>query len=123
MAPSPHPLHTPPGVLTAALRCCCPRCGEGRLFTGFLTVRDACDSCGLDLRAHDSGDGPAVFVIFIVGAIGVTAALLLESIAAPPYWVHVLIWPIVILGLSVGLLRPMKAGLVALQFRHRTTAL
>lgn len=114
--------HPPVSPLRAALGARCPRCGVGRLFQGFLTVRRACAECGLDLRAHDSGDGPAVFVIFIVGALTVLAALLVEAWLAPAYWVHVAIWPVVILGLSLGLLRPMKAGLVALQYRYRSTA-
>ena len=48
------------------LRCRCPRCGRGRLFRGLLTVRDACENCAFDLKAADSGDGPAVFVILLL---------------------------------------------------------
>ena len=68
----------------SGLLCRCPRCGEGALYSGVLTVADTCKSCGLDLRAQDSGDGPAVFVILILGAIVVAAALITESAFAPP---------------------------------------
>ena len=93
-------------------------CGEGKLFTGLLTVRPACPSCGLDFSAEDSGDGPAVFVIFILGLIVVGLAAIVELKFAPPIWVHLLLWTPLILGGAILLLRPFKAGLIALQYRH-----
>jgi uncharacterized protein (DUF983 family) len=107
--------------LTAALTCTCPSCGKGPLFDGFLSVADRCPACGFDLGKADSGDGPAVFIIFILGALVVPAALLLEAYAAPPYWVHIALWPLVILAGSIALLRPLKALLIALQFKHRAS--
>ena len=108
----------PVSLAHAALLCRCPRCGAGRLFTGLLTVRPSCPSCGLDLSAQDAGDGPAVFVIFFLGLVVVGLAALIEVRFAPPIWVHLLLWtPFIIIG-AIGLLRPLKAGLVALQYRH-----
>lgn len=104
-----------------ALRGRCPRCGEGRLFRGYLNVAETCDECGLDLRAHDSGDGPAVIIIFVLGFLVVPLALLVETLAQPPYWVHLVVWPPVILGLALGMLRPIKGFFVAQQYRHRST--
>ena len=109
----------PPSPFRAGLSCRCPRCGEGRLYRGFLTLRDHCEACGLDYARADTGDGPAVFIIFIVGAIVVFAALIVELWAMPPYWVHALLWPPLILALSLGLLRPAKALMMALQYRHQ----
>ncbi len=103
----------------AGLRCRCPRCGQGRLLTGLLAVRPECERCGLDFRANDPGDGPAVFVIPILGAVVVAAALSLEMKFEPPLWIHATLWPIFILVGAIGLLRPFKATLIALQFRHR----
>lgn len=104
--------------MRAALGCCCPRCGEGRLFDGLLTVRSACPACGLDLTAEDAGDGPAVFVIFFLGLIVVGLAAVVEINFAPPIWVHLLLWvPLIVAG-AILLLRPLKAGLIALQYRH-----
>ncbi len=101
------------------MRCRCPRCGRGKLYDGLLTVCERCTSCGLDLRAQDSGDGPAVFVILVLGGIVVGLALLVEVKFSPPLWVHALLWPGVILAGAIVLLRMFKATLIALQFRHR----
>lgn len=104
---------------SAGLRCRCPRCGVGPLFDGFLTLADRCSVCDLDLKSADSGDGPAIFVIFIVGPIITLLALWVEATFEPPYWVHMVLWgPAILLG-SLALLRPFKATLVALQYRHR----
>jgi uncharacterized protein (DUF983 family) len=107
--------------LATGLRLRCPRCGQGKLFKGFLTVVDNCAVCGLNLSAHDSGDGPAVFIIFILGFIVVPLAVWVEFHFEPPFWVHLLIWPVVLLGGTLGLLRPLKAIMVAQQYRHRST--
>src|SRR6266571_146136 len=105
--------------LRAALGCRCPRCGRGRLFAGLLNVRRTCEVCGLDLSAQDAGDGPAVFVILFLGLIVVGLAALVEIRFSPPIWVHLLLWTPLILGGAVVMLRPLKAGLIALQYRHR----
>jgi uncharacterized protein (DUF983 family) len=103
----------------AGVRCRCPRCGRGRLFTGFLTLAPACESCGLDYGFADAGDGPAVFVILIAGFLVVGAAVIVEFVWRPPYWVHALLWGPMILIVTLGLLRPLKGLLVALQFHHK----
>ena len=108
----------PVSLAHAAFGCRCPRCGEGKLFTGLLTVRSACSSCQLDFSAQDAADGPAVFVIFILGVIVVGLAAIVEIKFAPPIWVHLLLWtPLILVG-AILLLRPLKAGLIALQYRH-----
>lgn len=109
------------GLARAALLGRCPRCGEGPLFVGFLRPAPACRSCGLDYRFVDSGDGPAVFIILIVGFVVVAAALVTEVKVSPPYWVHAVLWLPLTLILSLGLLRPAKALMIALQYRHRAS--
>ena len=105
-------------LVHAALGCRCPRCGKGRLFAGLLSVRGECEACGLDLSAQDAGDGPAVFVILFLGFIVVGLAALVEIQFSPPLWVHLLLWTPLILGGAIAMLRPLKAGLIALQYRH-----
>jgi uncharacterized protein (DUF983 family) len=112
------PRHAPVPVSRAALFCRCPRCGKGRVFSGLLTVRAECPVCGLDLSAQDAGDGPAVFVIFLLGLIVVALAAWVELRFSPPIWVHMLLWVPLIFGGAVVMLRPLKAGLIALQYRH-----
>jgi uncharacterized protein (DUF983 family) len=89
------------------------------LFTGYLTVVERCEACGIDLRAHDTGDGPAVFIILILGFLVVGAALVVEVKFSPPLWVHAVVWPPLVLGGCLGLLRPFKGVMVALAFHHR----
>jgi len=109
----------PLSLLATALKCRCPRCGRGKLYAGLLQVAKECPHCGLDLAAQDAGDGPAVFVVFILGAIVVGLALLVEVTFEPPLWVHIVLWTPVILGGAIALLRPLKAALIALEYRHR----
>jgi uncharacterized protein (DUF983 family) len=103
----------------AGLRCRCPRCGEGRLFAGYLTLAPRCERCNLDFSFADAGDGPAVFVILIAGFIVVGSALVVEATWRPPYWLHAVLWLPLLLVLTLGLLRPLKGLLVALQFHHK----
>lgn len=106
-------------VLQAAIACRCPQCGRGRLFRGLLAVRDTCESCGLDLRGHDTGDGAQVGVILVLGAFVVGLAFWVEFRFTPPLWVHAVLWPSITLPLAVLMMRPAKAALIAQQFRHR----
>ena len=108
----------PVSLAHAAFACRCPRCGEGRLFTGLLNVRLSCPACGLDLSAQDAGDGPAVFVILFLGLIVVGLAAIVEIKFAPPIWVHLVLWTPLIVGGAILMLRPLKAGLIALQHKH-----
>ena len=111
--------HPPVSPLAAGLGCKCPRCGRGRLYAGLLKVADKCEVCGLDLAKQDSGDGPAVFVILILGFIVVGLALWVELAYEPPFWVHALLWPPLILITCLAPLRPVKGLLIALQYHHK----
>ena len=108
-----------PSALSAGLRSRCPACGRGPLFDGFLHVRPRCPACGADLSAQDSGDGPVAFIILIVGAIVVALALLTEIAWQPPVWLHLVLWLPLTMALVLALMRPFKATLVALQYKHR----
>ena len=107
------------GSIIAGLSCACPRCGRGKLFQGFLALQPRCDVCGLDYSFADSGDGPAIFIMFFAGFIVVFAALITEVLYQPPLWVHAALWLPLILIVTLGPLRPMKGLLIALQYHHR----
>ena len=97
----------------------CPRCGRGKLFHGFLDIAERCEACGMELKTRDTGDGPAVFVVLIVGAFVVAAALIVEVSYQPALWVHAVLWIPLILILSLGMLRPLKGVFYAINFRRR----
>jgi len=111
--------HPPVSALSAGLALRCPRCGQGRLFKSYLKVADACEVCGLDLSAEDSGDGPAVFVIFVVGFIAALLVVVMEFVIRAPMLVSILAVCVVVVGGTMALLPPFKAVLIALQYRHR----
>ncbi len=106
-------------VAQAALTCRCPRCGEGKLFDGLLSIRPACSVCGLDFEGFDTGDGFAVPILIVLGAIVVGAAFWLDVHFHPPLWVHAIIWVPVTCVLAVVMTRYIKSFLAAQQYRVR----
>jgi len=112
LEPGPHPA-------LVALKGLCPRCGAKTLFAGLASFAPKCRACGLDYAGFNVGDGPAAFLIFIVGGIVVALAMAVELGFSPPWWVHVLLWLPLATILTIGLLRISKALLLALEYRHR----
>ena len=97
----------------------CPRCGEGRLFHGFLALRPRCEVCGLDYGFADSADGPAVFIMLFVGFLMVGGVVVVDVAYEPPLWVHAMIWLPLTVILSLGFLRPLKGLMIATQYHHK----
>lgn len=97
----------------------CPECGKGRLFKGFIQLENKCSECGLDYDFADSGDGPAIFIMMIVGFLVVAGAIYVEVHYMPPYWVHAALWLPGIVVLSAIFMRPLKGLLIALQHKHQ----
>jgi uncharacterized protein (DUF983 family) len=113
------PTYDPPRPLVSGLRCRCPRCGEGKLFAGFLTLAKRCDQCGLDYSFADPADGPAFFVMSGVGIVVIAVFAWAEVVFQPPIWVHLFTTlPALLIG-CLAALRPVKAWLVASQFFHK----
>ncbi len=104
-----------------SMGCRCPRCDEAALFKGRFSIdlNDSCHHCGLDFAKNDSADGPAVFLIFVLGSLLVPFAIAFEYAFFPPLWVHGVLWTFVALALTVGTLKPIKSYIIALQFKHR----
>ena len=109
----------PPSPLLVALRGLCPRCGAKTLFGSVTGFAPRCRACGLDLSAFNVGDGPAAFLILIVGALIVGLAIAVELRFGPPWWVHVLLWLPLATAAVIFSLRIAKALLLALEYRHR----
>ena len=89
------------------------------MFNGYLTLAPSCNVCGQNFDFADSGDGPAILVMLVTGFIIVGAALYVEVVYQPPYWVHAIVWGTVALVLPLLLLRSFKGVLIALQFQHK----
>lgn len=111
--------HATVPVMTAALLSRCPRCGKGPLFSNLLNLRQQCTSCDLNFGFIDTGDGPAVFAIFILGFFCLGGALIAEFRYGMPVWGHVLMWGVLTPLIAVVLLRFLKALLIALQYRNK----
>ena len=108
--------------IRAGLLCRCPRCGQGALFAGFLKVVDRCAACGFDFTRLNTGDGAAIFIMQIAGGIVVFGALFVQIAYNPPIWVMLLVSLPMVLGLSLGLMRPGKGVMIALQMRNLHSA-
>lgn len=111
----------PVDPVSVGLRGLCPRCGQGKLFDGLLKPKDHCANCGLDFNFEDAGDGPAVFVILIMGFIIVGMALWLEVNYSPPLWLQMLLWIPLATILCLALLRMLKGLMIALQYRNNAS--
>jgi len=108
----------PPSLVAATLEGLCPRCGAASLFIGTARLAPTCRACGLDFAAIDVGDGPAAFLILIVGTIVAVAAIVIDLAYSPPWWVH-LVWLPVLIALTLAGLRLGKAALIYQIYHHR----
>jgi uncharacterized protein (DUF983 family) len=109
---------TGPSLAGASLKGLCPRCAERSLFRGPVSFHNRCRACGLDFAAFNVGDGPAAFLILIVGAIVAVGAIALDLVTEPPMWVH-LVWIPVGALLTIGGLRIGKAALLYQEYIHQ----
>ena len=107
-----------PNPVVTGLTCRCPRCGEGKLFRGYLKLATSCDRCGLDYSFADSGDGPAVFVIFLVAPVVVILALVTGALFEIAPWMHLVLWIPTTIILCLALLPPFKGVLVNVQYKN-----
>jgi len=107
-----------PSLAAATLKGLCPRCGAKTLFAGAARFAPECDACGLDFASFDVGDGPAAFLILIVGAIVAVGAILVDLAYSPSWWVHI-VWLPVMVALTLAGLRIGKAALMYQIFHHR----
>ena len=103
----------------AGLKLRCPQCGEGEVFQSYLNFRDHCRVCGANFKAADAGDGPAVFVILIVGAIVAPLLIILQFATPLPDWLALTITMVAAVALCLALLPPFKSVLFALQWKHK----
>jgi len=121
MSDSAYPERTTGELIGLGLKCRCPQCGEGKIFSSYLKIAESCPVCGLNLTGHDVGDGPVVPALLLIGTIIVGLALYVEFSYEPSVWLHVLLWPPAVFIMVLAMLPPMKGIAVALQYRYRLT--
>ena len=106
-------------AVRAGLLCRCPNCGRGRLFAGFLKVVEHCAVCDFDFTRLNTGDGAAIFIMQIAGGTVVFGALFVQVAYNPPIWAMLIVALPLVLALSLGLMRPGKGVMIALQMRNK----
>jgi uncharacterized protein (DUF983 family) len=94
----------------------CPQCGQGKIFSRFLSVVDSCPACGEPLHHHRADDLPAYVVIMLIGHILVPMVCVVELAFSPPVWVSLSLWLPLTTGLVFALLQPVKGAIVAMQW-------
>jgi len=94
----------------------CPACGNARLFSSYLKVVDRCSGCAEDMHHHRADDAPPYFTIMVVGHVVVAGVMAVEDAFHPDYWVHLLLWVPLTIGLSLWFLPRIKGALVGLQW-------
>lgn len=106
-------------AVAAGVRGRCPNCGRGKLFSRYLRLAESCASCGADFTMADVGDGAAVFVILIVGALAVPAAFIAQFALGWHPLASAALAGALTLALSLVLLPVAKGVLFALQWLHK----
>lgn len=117
--PEPTKIEQPTHLIRAAIQARCPRCENAPLFDGWVGFAARCRACGLDYDKFNVGDGPAAFLILIIGALVTALALTLQLSAHPPFWVHIILWVPITTALVILCLRASKAALLILEYRHQ----
>ena len=97
----------------------CPACGTGPVFDGYLEVAPACTVCGEVFSGHRADDLPPYLTIVVVGHVVVSGLLISEKLWQPELWLTLTIWLSVAASLTLLLLRPIKGGVVGLQWALR----
>jgi uncharacterized protein (DUF983 family) len=106
-------------IISTGLRCRCPKCGRGKLFDGFLTVKPGCEVCGLDYSFADPADGPAFFVMMSMSIPATAFGIWIELSYEPAFWVHLVTTLPFLLLSCIPPIRPLKGLLIASQFVHK----
>ena len=96
----------------------CPRCGSRTLFKSVVSFADRCTTCGLDFSRFNVGDGPAAFLTLAIGAILAVLAIVLDQSVHPPFWVHVILWVPLTIGMVLYGLRIAKGMLLITEYKR-----
>ena len=106
-------------ALIHGLKCRCPACGEGKLFSSFLTPAASCTHCGEDFEGHEAHDFPAYIVILILGHVIVSSMITINAVFSIPVYWQSIIWPLVTIVLALSMIQPVKGAVIAFQWAKR----
>lgn len=96
----------------------CPRCGSRTLFKSVVSFADRCSSCGLDYSRFNVGDGPAAFLTLAIGTVLAILAIVVDQSFHPPFWVHVILWVPLTIGMVLYGLRIAKGMLLIVEYQR-----
>ena len=108
-------------TLVRAIRGRCPKCGEGRLFIGYLKPVENCSVCGEALGKIRSDDGPAWLTILLTGHILAPALFWFSRAHLWPYWITLTAGPLLALGIALTILPRAKGFFIAMIWRTGAT--
>ena len=100
-------------VLFRGFRRRCPRCGEGRLFQGYLTPQSVCAVCKLDFQDLSADDGPAYITMGLVCLCVTPLFFVAQALYEPPLLMALLISLPMTLLIILGLLLLVKGAFMA----------
>lgn len=70
----------------------CPRCGKGRVLSGFLKPARSCQVCTESYAAIRTDDLAPWLCILLLGHLLLPLIITVERLWAPPFWVHIAVW-------------------------------
>lgn len=97
----------------------CPKCGQGRLFTGYLKVADHCTVCREDLTPQRADDGPAYLTVLVVGHVLALCLHFGWKFFRPDPFLFAALMAVLAVGLSLWLLPRFKGMIVGIQWAKR----
>ena len=104
-------------AMKRGLRLRCPHCGEGQMFRAYLKVNDECPACGEELHHHRADDAPPYLTITIVGHIVIALLMVVDAkYPAMNMAIHMVVWSVLAIVLSVWMLPHIKGALIAYQW-------
>lgn len=100
------------------LKCRCPSCGKGKVFSKYLKVADVCSECGVKLSSARADDFPPYIAIFIVGHVLV--GWMLHAEMSGPVDPMFYVWTMIPLSIILPLimLPSIKGGVIGLQWAN-----
>jgi uncharacterized protein (DUF983 family) len=90
----------------------CPQCGEGRLLSRYLKVREHCEACGQDNTLYPSDDAPPYLTLVFVGHVVLPFMFWMDKAWNPAMWVMFAVWLPLIAATTLAMLPYMKGMVI-----------